>query len=252
MADSATSPQGGARAQRDRHRQVARHNSRVAAEPILADLRRTGLSIESIDDLLMPDLEYRSQLPVIVDWIPRCADLAVREVLVRALTTPAARQTEASRVLIQEFASAPNDVYGWAVGLALTGAARAEDAATVVAFFRDKNFGTARQELARVIARLRPPGALEVLVEALDDDDVAGHAVEALGYLGDRRAIPHLDRMKTHPKPWVRKAATTASAKIEKKHFASGESGRRRDGSAGTAEAAVASAATPAAAPRPR
>lgn len=205
----------------DDYIEAARQESRLAAEPILADLRLSGLALASIDDLLKPGLDYKAQLPLLVEWIPRCDDLAVREVLVRALAVPGARKTNAAPLLLGEFKEARTQGYRWAVALALTGAARPEDAETVVQLFRDPQYGASRQELARVVARLRPPGALQVLVAALDDEDVAGHAVEALGYLGDPQAIAHLMPMTSHPKPWVAKVAAKAIAKLEKRVDAS-------------------------------
>lgn len=213
MSDDGVTPADNSRVSHE-----VQHRAVLEAEaPVLADLRAAGLSIDSVSDLINEDIDYRDQLSLIVDWIPRCDNLRVREMLVRALAIPAARKTAASQTLLREFKEVPRPNYRWAVGLALTGAARPQDADEVVALFKDDRYGYARQELARVIARLRPPTALEVLVEALDDEDVAGHAVEALGFLGNPRAIPHLELMKAHPKPWVRKAATSAIAKIEKR-----------------------------------
>lgn len=199
--------------------EAQRRATRAAAEPILADLRAAGLDIDEISDLLNEHLDYERQLPVLIDWIPRCANLRVREVLVRALAVPAARRTAAADTLLREFETAPSSAsgYRWAVALALTGAARPQDAEAVVRLFADRSYGTGRQELARVIARLRPPEALAVLVAALDDDDVAGHAVEALGFLGDPGAIPRLETMAGHPRKWVRREAARAIAKIERK-----------------------------------
>ncbi len=170
----------------DQYYDAQRRASEEAAEPILANLRAAGLHLETIDDLLNRDVDYKAQLPLVVDWIPHCDNMRVREVLVRALCVPAARKTDASKILLREFEKTSSPGYRWAVALALTGAARPEDADAVVGFFKDPRYGTDRQELARVIARLRPPHALDVLVEALNDDDVAGHAVEALGFLAIR------------------------------------------------------------------
>lgn len=200
----------------DAYYDVQRRAAEAAAEPILADLQAAGLRLESISELLNREIDYNAQIPILVEWIPRCGNLRVREVLVRALAVPAARKTAASATLLREFESASSSSYRWAVALALTGAARPEDADAVVSFFQDRRYGAGRQELARVIARLRPENALEVLLSALVDDDVAGHAVEALGYLGDPRARPHLVRMKAHATPWIRKEAAKAIRKLDK------------------------------------
>jgi HEAT repeat protein len=50
----------------------------------------------------------------------------------------------------------------------------------------------------------------------LDDEDVAGHAVDALGRLRAPEALSHLDRFLQHPKAWIRKEAKKAINRIEK------------------------------------
>lgn len=55
-----------------------------------------------------------------------------------------------------------------------------------------------------------------MLVELLDDDEVVCHAVVALGKLDAQAAKPAIERLLDHPKPWVRKEAEHALAKIQK------------------------------------
>lgn len=200
---------------------VARNRARNRADepPIVDELRRNGLRIDHISDLVNTTFDYREHLPLLVDLIGRCPNYKLRAMLVRAVTIPAARATDAPQVLVREFAEAPEEqeTYRWAVGNALGTVATPDEAAAVVGLLRDRRYGTARQELARAVARLRPPGALDVLVEGLDDPDVAGHCVEALGLLGDRAAIPHLDRMTSHRKEWIAQEARTAKRRLARR-----------------------------------
>ncbi len=52
-------------------------------------------------------------------------------------------------------------------------------------------------------------------IELLDDDDVAGHAVMALGRLKAPRAREKPEPFLSHPRTWVRAEARKALAKIE-------------------------------------
>lgn len=184
--------------------------------PVVADLRAAGLDVSSLSELVNSRMDYRPQLPVLVDWLRRSGNRSVRQMLVRALTIPAARRTEAPEALLAEFEEAPDDGHRWVVGNALSVVATPRQADVVVAFFTDPAYGSGRQMLADAIGRLRPPGALDVLVAGLDDPEVAGHCVEPLGRLGDPAALPHLHRMARHPRPWIAKAARTAIARVER------------------------------------
>ena len=202
--------------------ELERKWARDAADelPIVAELNSAGLGVTSLGEMVNTVMDYRAQLPLIVDLVRRCDNLTIREMLVRALTIPAARRSEAPSALLAEFTQAPDDdssSYRWVVGNALGTVATEREINTIVKYFTDPRYGTGRQELARAIARVRPPNALDVLVVGLDDEDVAGHCVEALGLLGDPAAIPHVERMTKHPKDWIAKAARTAIRRIEKR-----------------------------------
>lgn len=56
------------------------------------------------------------------------------------------------------------------------------------------------------------PGAVDVLILALDDEDpeVLAEVIDALWFLEDRRALPHLRRMLDHPNEEVRDSAEFA------------------------------------------
>jgi HEAT repeat protein len=58
--------------------------------------------------------------------------------------------------------------------------------------------------------------AEDVLIDLLDDDEVAGHAIIALRKLKSKKAYPAIKRFLTHPKAWVRNEAKKALAKVDK------------------------------------
>jgi hypothetical protein len=61
------------------------------------------------------------------------------------------------------------------------------------------------------------PGAVDALITALDveDPEVLMEVIEALWFIEDRRALPHLQRMLDHPNEEVREAAEFALENIE-------------------------------------
>jgi HEAT repeat protein len=87
----------------------------------------------------------------------------------------------------------------------------------LVELVRDKRHGQAREMLAPALANTKHPRAVEVLIELLDDEEIAGHAVYALRLLAPPEARSAIERFVNHPKTWVRNQAKRALAKIEKK-----------------------------------
>jgi HEAT repeat protein len=66
------------------------------------------------------------------------------------------------------------------------------------------------------LANMRDSRAVDVLLGLLDDDEVAGHAVMALGKLKAGKARPAIEEFLKHPKPWVRKEAKKALDKLRR------------------------------------
>jgi len=70
--------------------------------------------------------------------------------------------------------------------------------------------------LALSLGNMKNQRAEDVLIDLLDDDEVAGHAIIALGKLKSKKAYPAIKRFLIHPKSWVRNEAKKALAKIDK------------------------------------
>lgn len=47
------------------------------------------------------------------------------------------------------------------------------------------------------LARTKDERALDLLVELVDDDEVAGHAISALRRLGPKSSLPYLERARS-------------------------------------------------------
>jgi HEAT repeat protein len=121
---------------------------------------------------------------------------------------------------IAEFRNAPFDQplgIKWAAGNALAEVADDRVFDDLVELATDKHHGRAREMVAVALGNMRNPRAVDVLVDLLADEEVAGHAIMALGKLKAVTARPHIERFLQHPKAWVRREATRALAKIDKR-----------------------------------
>jgi hypothetical protein len=206
------------REERERAWAETREATRRASEPVLADLAAAGFRLEAISDLFNTDCDYRPAIPLLLEWVPRVSHPWTKELIIRALSVPAAKPV-AAPLLIDEFRRAPpHEVSGlkWAIGNALSVVADDSVFEHLAALVTDKGHGKAREMLAIALGNMKDPRAVDLLIRLLGDEGVAGHAVVALGKLRAIRARPLVARFLEHPKSWIRRAAKQALAKIDK------------------------------------
>ena len=138
--------------------------------------------------------DYEAAAPILVRWLPQVCDPIEKEVLARSLTGVKTARAEAARAIVAEFRNADMDAESekWAYGNALATLADAEIADDLLELVRDRRHGRARQMLCDGLKRTKDPRAPDALIELIDDDDVAGHAISALRSYGPKTALPHL------------------------------------------------------------
>jgi len=196
----------------------------MATPPDLArDLRAVGLPVSDVWDLVNAKAQYKAAIPVLIDWlrnlelrVPRQDQARIREGLVRALSVPAARPG-AAPVLIEEFrkASDPSETgLGWVVGNALSVVADDSVFDEIATLAQDAAYGKARQMIVLGLGRSKDPRVVPLLVDLLDDEDVAAHAVMALGRLRPAGVRPAVERLLGHPRALVRREAKKALARL--------------------------------------
>ncbi|MDD5371053.1 MAG: hypothetical protein PHQ40_18385 [Anaerolineaceae bacterium] len=204
-------------AQDEGKRQQLIVQNKEASKPVLADLSQAGVDVDWIEDLYNKHLDYEKAIPILLRWLPRVENPAVKEAIVRALSVPWTRRTEAPALLIEEFRKSKNDFgLNWAIGNALSVVASDNVLTDVVSLIRDKTYGKAREMLVVSLGNMKSPDVKNTLIELLDDVDLAGYAIMALGKLKCKEARPSIERFRTHPKSWVRKEAQKALARIDK------------------------------------
>ena len=78
----------------------------------------------------------------------------------------------------------------------------------------EKRYGRLRGMFVAALGNMKNPKAPEVLIDLLEDDEVAGYAVMALGKLRSADAEPRIERFLKHPDAWMRREAKKAMARI--------------------------------------
>jgi HEAT repeat protein len=191
--------------------------NKEASKPILGELSQAGFEVESISDLYNKRMDYRRVISLLVQWLPRVENPAVKESIVRALSVPWAKRTIAPKLLVDEFSKqVSNPGLQWAIGNALSIVADDDVLNNIVGLIRDKAHGKAREMLVVSLGNMKTPEVEHLLIELLDDEDLAGYSIVALGKLKSQKARPVIERHLTHPKGWIRREAKKALKRIDK------------------------------------
>ena len=183
---------------------------------VAAELCAVGVNVSSVYDLVNSKKRYREAIPVLVRLLDEVSDESIREGIVRALTTKDARGV-ADSALLREFRKpSAGKLFRWAVGNALSVVASDKDFDEIAKLVTDPSFGKAREMLAVALGNMKSPRASELAVQLLEDDEMAGHAIIALGKIGDPATRRAVEPFLTHDKAWIRKEAQRTLTKLDK------------------------------------
>ncbi len=201
--------------QRERERAQGAAEFRRAAAPVLEALAAAGVEVERLEDLQRKRPGVERAVPVLVEWLGRVERDDVKEAVVRALSVPWARPAAAAP-LVAEFRAVTDPTLKWAIGNALAVVADETVLDDLIELVRDAGHGKSREMLPLALATAGGAQSIAVLRELLQDDEVAGHAVMALGKLRAGEARTDLEPFLEHPKAWVRKEARQALSKLSR------------------------------------
>lgn len=173
-----------------RHAEIAA--SRLAAEPILLELRAAGVAAYDLADFARQRLPSRKAADILVSWLPRVADPIVRSNIAIALTDAKAR-SGATQPLLHLFRRLPNSSLDKdRVAAALGTLARDDHFEQVAELARDSRHGQYRQYLFWAVGYMQEPRAVDLCLELLGDAEVGVSALRALADLRSTRARPVL------------------------------------------------------------
>lgn len=202
----------------ERRRKRLVSETRRDAGPVLSELADKGIAVESLNDLLNRPINYESAIPVLLKWLPKISNPRVKEIIVRALAVDWARPA-AAPLLVHEFRATQEEAdhsLRWAIANSLSVVADDSVLEDIIALARDTRFGSSREMLALALGNMKDERATNVLIELLDDPDMAGHAVMALGNRRSVKAQSAIRPLLHHPRGWIRKEARKAMAKLER------------------------------------
>ena len=189
--------------------------------PVIHALNSIGYDVRSLDELRRSGTPYRDAVPVLVEWLERTTDPNLKNSIVRALSVPWARPYAVPHLVRAFWQSQPP--LRWVIGNALSVVADDSVFDQIAQLVKDPSFGKSREMLALALANMKDPRAIDVLIQLLGDEQVAGHAVMALGKIGAERARSSIEPLLSSPRSWIRNEAKKALRKIDNKHNKSGQ-----------------------------
>jgi hypothetical protein len=162
----------------DEARRVRTEELRHAEQPIVADLRDAGVTVDSVWDLVNTSIPYPHALPVLLTHLERGGyPDRVMESLGRALAVRPASFAWDRLERLYRIASGSGENEGLAVALAAS--ATADHVGRLVDLLDETGLGETRIHLLRAIKRVGGTKGRQVL-ESLREDQTFGREVNAL------------------------------------------------------------------------
>ena len=209
--------------EREAKRRVLEEYFAKAEQPLVEALNDSGVSVKSVWDLVNSKQPYPQAIPTLIEHLKHPYPFRIREGIARALTVKDAGKI-AYAELVNEVKNMPDSTDAaqhelkWALGNAISVVATKGHFDQVVQLIRDKRHGKARDMMTLRLPSLDRTRAIDgSAIKSLDDDDISGQAVVALGKLKPEKARTHIERvLAQHPQPWVQKEAKKALMKLNK------------------------------------
>jgi len=183
-------------------------------KPLVEDLTKAGFNITSSWDLVNTKSSYKSAIPILLEHLSKPYHLKNKEGIVRALAVKEAKG-KASPLLIAEYNRIPKEkmLLRWAIGNTICTTITENDVDSILPIVLDKTNGTSRQMFVSALGKVTTRKVEDVLIQLLDDDEVAAQAIEALVRMKSKKSREKILILTSHPKALIKKEAQKALRK---------------------------------------
>lgn len=189
----------------------------VNANEIKLELQKVGVFINDIYDLVNTNKPYPTAVPVLLNLLQKGIEhIGTKEGVVRALAVKEAIG-QAGPILILEYNKTPKNktMLRWAIGNTIYVTITEDDVESILPIVQDKENGMSRQMFVAALGKVKSEKIETVLIRLLSDDEVAPHALDALGRLKSKKAQEKIKSLLNHPNALIKKEARKALIKIE-------------------------------------
>jgi hypothetical protein len=189
---------------------------KVHTDALTRELQVEGVAIESVWDLVNKPVNRESVVKVLLNHVGRDYDKETKEGICRALAVSKARG-KAAIPLIREFRRAAELNLGslcWAIANTLSVVSDDSVDEDLIRLVQNPSSGKSREMLVVALGKVGTPRAVKELLNLIDDDDLCGYAVDALGKLRVKAAREKIVPLTAHRVTWIRNAARVALKRI--------------------------------------
>lgn len=204
------------RAERERAHAERVQRTQAAAELVVRELQTAGFAVDAVEELATRYAPIsQPAIDILLSWLPRVQDQAVRETIVRALAATA--EPFDGRPLARAFDESRSESLRWAIGNTMALANPTGLAEWVVKAVSDPASGKARETLALATAKLVPTSiACRTLTPLLEE--LPGNVAQAFAQCGGSTEAALLQEWRERTKGWQRKEIDRAIRAIRKRH----------------------------------
>ncbi len=181
------------------------------------DLKQRGYIINSVNELLKLSHKERELVPYLLELLDDLSDETDKEFVVRCLGVKGF--TEVIPKLLTEFKSAKNNYYRWAIANSINIIHSMTIEKELIELSSNKKYGTGRQMLVLSLGEYKSDLTLNCLVNLLNDEEVRGHALQALGKCGNPEVLSDIEMYCNSENNWIKKTAIKAAKKIRRKYL---------------------------------
>ncbi|HEY1960216.1 MAG TPA: HEAT repeat domain-containing protein [Polyangiaceae bacterium] len=198
--------------EKEKAREARIARNRAEAAPLVDALGAAGFRVSSLSDLRNRSFDYKAAIPILIEWLAKIESLDVKQDIVRCLSVPIAKPVAARPLLNEYRRSSDESPMGlrWTIGNALAVVADDGVLDDLVELARDRQFGKTREMLVLALGNMTDERVLPVLIELLNDDDVCGYAIMALGKLKRSFTRAHIEPFLKDKRAWIRDEAKRA------------------------------------------
>lgn len=182
---------------------------------IITGLRKRGYSINSINDLMRMSSKERELIPFLIGLLEQFTDENDKEFIVRCLGVKGFQ--EIIPKLLEEFKTAKGNSYRWAIANSINIIHDMTIEQELITLSENKKYGTGRQMLVLSLGCYKTDSSIKCLRGLLQDEEVRGHALRALGKCGNAEVLPDIEKYCDSDNRWIRKEALNAADKIRRR-----------------------------------
>ena len=182
---------------------------------IITGLRKRGYSINSINDLMRMSSKERDLIPFLIGLLEQFTDENDKEFIVRCLGVKGFQ--EIIPKLLEEFKTAKGNSYRWAIANSINIIHDMTIEQELITLSENKKYGTGRQMLVLSLGCYKTDSSIKCLHGLLQDEEVRGHALRALGKCGNAEVLPDIEKYCDSDNRWIRKEALNAADKIRRR-----------------------------------